>query len=95
VSCPSGVCNTCVGVEDLCEVWLLVLDELLQLCHLANLLISKDLILLVAVDCEASRVVPAVLEPGKTVDESVNYVAAVLLDEIINVSEDSTVADGQ
>ena len=51
---PTSVCNTGVCVKNLCEVGLLLLDELLQLGHLANLLESEDLISLVAVDCQTS-----------------------------------------
>lgn len=51
---PTGVCNTAVCVEDLCEVGLLLLDELLQLGDLADLLESKHLISLVSVDCQTS-----------------------------------------
>jgi hypothetical protein len=91
MSCPSGVCNSCVGIEDLCEIWLLVLDELLQLCHLAHLLESKHFILLVTIHSETSRVVSSIFESGKAVDKSVNYVTAVLLHQIVNVSEDATV----
>ena len=47
---PSGVCNTGVRVEDLGEIWLLLLNELLQLCDLADLLERKDLVLLVAIN---------------------------------------------
>ena len=61
VSCPPGVGNTGVRVEDLGQVGLLLLNELLQLGDLANLLECKDLILLVTVDGETGRVVSAVL----------------------------------
>ncbi len=95
VSCPSGVCNACVGIEDLCEIWLLVLDELPQLCHLANLLESKHFILLVSIHRETGRVVSSIFKPGETIDKSVDYVAAVLLHQVINVSEDATVFASQ
>jgi hypothetical protein len=47
---PSSVSNTGVRVEDLVEVEFLLLNKLLQRSHLANLLDSIDLILLVTVD---------------------------------------------
>jgi hypothetical protein len=58
---PSGVCNADVRVELECWVWLLLFDELLQLCDLADLLESVDFILLISVDCETCRVVATVL----------------------------------
>lgn len=51
---PTGVCNANVCVKDLCEIWLLNLDELLELCDLADLLECKDLVSLVSVDCQTS-----------------------------------------
>ena len=63
---PSGVCNTGVVVEDLCEIGLLLLDELLQLGDLADLLVGEDLILLVAIDGNTGGVVAAVFETGET-----------------------------
>lgn len=47
---PSCVCNTGVRIEDLGEIWLLLLDESLQFGYLAYLLESKDLVLLVTID---------------------------------------------
>ena len=63
---PSGVCNTGVVVEDLCEVGLLLLDELLQLGDLADFLEGEDLVLLVAIDGDTGGVVAAVFETGET-----------------------------
>ena len=51
---PAGVGNTAVCVKDLCEIGLLLLDELLQLGNLADLLESKHLISLVSVDRQTS-----------------------------------------
>jgi hypothetical protein len=62
VSCPSGVRNTGVRVEDLGHVWLLLLDELLQLDDLSNLLESKDLILLVSIYSQTGTVITSVLQ---------------------------------
>ena len=54
VGSPAGVGNTAVCVKDLCEIGLLLLDELLQLGNLADLLESKHLISLVSVDRQTS-----------------------------------------
>ncbi|KAG9527140.1 isomerising glucosamine-fructose-6-phosphate aminotransferase, partial [Aureobasidium melanogenum] len=51
---PTSVSNTGVCIKDLCEVGLLVLDELLQLGDLADLLESVHLISLVSVDRQTS-----------------------------------------
>jgi len=58
---PSGVGNTSVRVKDLVQVEVLLLDQLLQRGHLANLLDSKNLVLLIAIDGQTSRVVSTVL----------------------------------
>ena len=58
---PSCVSNTSVRVKDLVEVKVLLLDELLQRGDLADLLDGVDLVLLVTVDGETSRVITAVL----------------------------------
>jgi hypothetical protein len=92
---PSGVCNTCVRIEDLCEIWLLVLDELLQLCNLANLLERKHFILLVTIHCKTCGVVSSIFESGEAVDKCVNYVAAVFLNQIVDVPKDSASNGGQ
>jgi len=76
---PSGVCNTCVRIEDLGHVWLLLVDELPQLGDLANLLERKDFILLVSIYRKTGRVISSVFESGKTIDKSVDNVFAVLL----------------
>lgn len=47
---PSCVCNTGVRIEDLGEIWLLVLDELPQLGDLSNLLKCKNFVLFVAIN---------------------------------------------
>jgi len=54
VGSPTSVGNTAVCIKDLCEVGLLLLNELLQLGDLANLLESKDLVSLVSVDSQTS-----------------------------------------
>jgi hypothetical protein len=61
VSSPSRVRNSRVGVKDLGQVWLGLVDERLKLGDLADLFESKHLILLVTVNCQTSRVVASVL----------------------------------
>lgn len=51
---PASVGNTAVCVKDLCEVGLLLVDELLQFGHLADLLVGKHFISLVSIDCQTS-----------------------------------------
>ena len=53
---PSCVCNTSVRVKDLGQIWLFLLDELLEFGNLANLLECKHFIFLVPIDSKASRV---------------------------------------
>lgn len=74
---PAGVCDAGVGVKDFCEIWLLLLDQLLELGDLANLLEGKDFVALVAVDCETGRVVAAVFEAGQAIDEGVEDILKV------------------
>jgi len=83
---PSGVCNTAVRIEDLSKIWLLVGNQFPQLGHLANLLVRKDLILLVAVYGETSGVVATVFETGEAVNEGVENGFAVLLDQVIDAA---------
>jgi len=78
------VCNAGVGIEDLVKIWFLLLNECLQLGHLAKLLEGENLILLVTIHCETGRVVATVLESGETVDEGVKNGSAVLLDQVID-----------
>ena len=54
VGSPASVGNTAVCIKDLCEIGLLLLDELLQLGDLADLLESEHLISLVSVDRQTS-----------------------------------------
>lgn len=50
VGSPSRVGNAGMRVEDLGEIWLLLLDELLELGDLADLLEGENCVLLVTVD---------------------------------------------
>ena len=80
---PSGVCNACVRIKDLGEIWLLVLNELLELCHLADLLESENLVLLVSIYGQTSRVVATVFEPGEAIDESIENELPILFHQVI------------
>ncbi len=62
---PAGVGDAAVRIEHLGQIGLRVVDELLQLGDLADLLEGKHLVLLVAIDGKAGRVVAAVLETGE------------------------------
>jgi hypothetical protein len=86
VSRPSCVCNTRVRVENLGQIWLFLLNESLQLCDLADLLESQDLILLVPIDCKTSRVVTTVFEAGQAVDQGVENVFPILLHQVIDAA---------
>lgn len=63
---PAGVCNAGVGIKDLGHIKIRLVDKLPELGNLADLLEGKDLLLLVAIDGKAGRVVAAVLETGQT-----------------------------
>jgi hypothetical protein len=65
MSGPASVSDTAVRVKHLIEVELVLINQLLQLGHLADLLEREDLILLVAIDRETGGVVPAILETGQ------------------------------
>lgn len=90
VGSPTGVGNTGVGVEDLLEVDVRLVDELPQLGDLANLLEGLDLVLLVAIDGQTGGIIASVLEARETVDEGVENELAVLLDEVVDVTENAT-----
>jgi len=63
--------NSSMRIEDLVKIWGLILNELLQLGNFADLLESKDLILLVTVDCQTGRVISSVLKTGESIDEGI------------------------
>lgn len=63
---PSCVCDTGVVVENLGQIWLLLLDQLLEHGDLSDFLECKDFVLLVAIDGETSRVISTVFETGET-----------------------------
>jgi hypothetical protein len=90
VSGPSCVCNTSVRIKDLSQVGLLILDQLLQLGNFADLLEGKDLVLLVTIYSQTSRVIATVFEPGEAIDEGVEDEFPVLLDEVVDVAKNTT-----
>ena len=92
VGSPSGVCNTGVGVKDLGKIRLLFLNELLQLYNLADLLECKNLILLVAINSQTSGIVATVFESRKAIDESIKNELPILLHQVVDVSENTTVS---
>lgn len=59
---PASMSNSSMRIECLGEVWLGFGDKFLQLFDLADLLEGKDLVLLVAVDGETSRVITTIFE---------------------------------
>lgn len=61
MSSPTGVSNAGVSFKGLSHVDARLGDELLQLSDLAHLLECKDLILLVAIDCQTCRVIASIL----------------------------------
>lgn len=63
---PTGVCNACMGIEDLGHVHTRILHQLAEFGHLAHLFECKDLILLVTVDGKAGGIVTSVLKAGET-----------------------------
>lgn len=62
---PTRVGNAAVRIKDLGQIELGLVDQFLQLRNLADLLEGIHLLLLVAIDSKAGRVVAAVLETGE------------------------------
>ena len=65
VSSPTGVRDTSMRLEGLGHVICALIDEFLQLGHLADFLECADFIFLVAIDGQTSRVVATVFQPGE------------------------------
>ena len=63
---PAGVGDTSVRIENLCQIGLASVDGLLQLGDLSDALESDDLVLLVSIDGQTSRVVATVFESRQT-----------------------------
>ena len=70
MSCPTSMCNSDVGIENLGQVWLRLLNQLPEFCYLANLLEGKDLILLVSINAKPSGVIASVFESSETCERS-------------------------
>lgn len=83
MGCPSGVCNASVRVEDLGQVWLLILDQLLELCDLAHLLEGEHFVFLVSIYGQTSRIVATVFESGESIDKSIKNELPILLHQIV------------
>jgi hypothetical protein len=66
VSGPASVCNAGMRIKDLLHIDVALLNELTEFGHLADLLESKHLILLVAIDGHTSRVIAAVFKSCET-----------------------------
>jgi len=62
--CPSSVRNASMRIKYFGEIWLRLLNELLQLGDFAHFFVSKDFIFLVSVDRDASRIVTTVFKAG-------------------------------
>ena len=82
-----------MGVEDFVHVWLTLGDELLELGDLANFLERKDLIFLVSINSKTCRVVSSVFQTRESIDEGLDDVFAVLLNQVVDVAEDTTVKE--
>lgn len=65
VSSPTGVRDTSMRLKGLGHVICALLNEFLQLGHLANFLECTDFIFLVAIHGHTSRVVATVLQSGE------------------------------
>lgn len=85
------MCNTGMRIENLVQIRLLLLNQLLQLSHLADLLESKDLVLLVTIYSQTCRIIATVLESRQAIDEGVEDKFPVLLDEVVDVAKNATV----
>ena len=65
VGSPSSVCNTGMRVKDLVHVDTRLCHKFSEFGHLAHLFECEDLILLVAINCEAGGVVASIFEAGE------------------------------
>jgi hypothetical protein len=59
---PPGVGNTGMGNKGGIKIRLGILDQLLQLCNLANLLERENFVLIIPINCYTCRVVATVFQ---------------------------------
>lgn len=62
---PSRMRDTSMGVEDFCCVGLGLFNKRLELCNLASLFESEDLVSFIAVDSQAGRIVSTVFQTAQ------------------------------
>ena len=55
--CPSGMCNTRMGIKNLAQVWLRLGNQFLELSYFANLFKCENLVFRVAVDGKTCRII--------------------------------------
>lgn len=87
---PSSVCNASMRVEDFGHIDTRLVNKFSELGHLAQLFEGKDLISLVTIYSQTSRVITTVFKTGETVDKGIEDKLAVLLDQVVNVAEYAT-----
>ena len=75
VRCPPSVCNANLRIEDLAHIWFCLRNELFQLGHFAHLFECKDLILLIPINGQSSRVVASIFQARETFVSSANRTA--------------------
>ena len=90
MSGPACVSNTSVRLKSLGQVRLAFIDKLLQLCNLSDFFVGSHFFLLVAVNGKSGRVITTVLESRKSIEQSVQDEFTVSLNEIVDVTEDTT-----
>lgn len=86
---PSGVGHTHLGDGDLVKVDGRLIDVLAESGDLADLLENEGVLLGVTVNGNTGRVVTSVFETGETVDKNVNDLLAVLLHQVVDISENA------
>lgn len=89
VSGPTGVGQTHLGDRDLAEVNGRLVNMLAESSDLADLLENESVPLCVTINGNTGRVVTSVFETSKTVDKNVYDLLAVLLHQVVDVSENA------
>lgn len=90
VGSPACVSNTSVRLKSLSQVRLAFIDKLLQLCNLSDFFVGSHFFLLVAINGKSGRVITTVLESRKSIEQSVQDEFTISLNEIVDVTEDTT-----